>query len=419
MVPPARPGLPRRGAACCVPCLDTEMTLLAGADARVITPTLGGAPVFLAGFQGDRRATGLHRDLRVRTLALRDEDGRPFVLAVCDLIGLLRRDTLIVRAAVADLGADVVVAATHTHSGPDTIGLWGPDEATTGVDSVDLTRILGCVEASIRAAVAAPEPARLRATSARAEGVVQNYRDPGLVDDDIAVLALERPDGSSIATLMSLGVHPEVLDGGATVVSADIAGACCDAIEAARGGVAVWAAGDLGGMQSPAEGPRTPEEAERKGQLVADAALRALEGVEPLPAPRVRYAGAEVALPLWNPGYRRAIEAGLVRGDLRAEGTIVTDVGVLDLGGARAACWPGEVLPALGLESKQRLATDVPLLIGLANDELGYILPRDVFVEPADWDDPDPHYEESMSVGPETGPLLLEALDALIGGLAT
>ena len=106
-------------------------------------------------------------------------------------------------------------------------------------------------------------------------------------------------------------------------------------------------------------------------------------------------------------------------GDLRGDGTIVTDVGVLDLGGARAACWPGEVPPALGLESKRHLATDVPLLIGLANDEIGYILPRGVFVEPADWDDPDPHYEESMSVGPETGPLLLEALDALIGGLAT
>ena len=385
----------------------------AGADRRVMTPSFD-RPVFLAGFQGDRRATGLDRDLWVRTLALAEPGGRPFVLSVCDLIGVLRVDSLAVRAAVADLDADVVVAATHTHSGPDTIGLWGPNETTRGVDESHLTAVREAVAVSIRAAVSALEPCRVRAVATNVDGVIQNYRDPEILDTGVGFVAFDRPDGTAIATLVNVGVHPEVLDGDSTLMSSDLAGACCVAIEAARGGVSVWASGDLGGMQSPAEGPRTPEEVTRKGSMVADAALQALERAESADNVRVRYRGAEVRLPLWNPRYRLGLISGLLRGDLAPDGSLTTDVGILDLGVARAACWPGEVLPALGLTSKERLGTPVPLLIGLANDELGYILPDDAFVEPEDWDDPDPHYEESMSVGPETGSRLLVALDALL-----
>ena len=391
--------------------------LWAGTDVRTITPSLqdlARRPVFLAGFQGDRRATGLMADLHVRTLALRGSGDRPFVLAVCDLIGLLSEETLTIRAEVADLGADVVVATTHTHSGPDVIGLWGSDGSTSGVEERYLAELRATVAASIRAAVAATEPAVLRAAATTVPGVIHNYRDPEILDEAVSVLAFDRPDGSAITTLVNVGVHPEVLDGGSTLISPDMAGACCTAIETDRGGTAVWASGDLGGMQSPTPGPRTPDEVGRKGREVAIAALRAIEGLDPSPDPRVRYAGGEVRLPLWNPRYRAAIEAGLVRARLDEDGWIVTDVGVLDLGAARATCWPGEVLPKLGIRMREVLATPVPLLIGLANDELGYILPQEDFEAPSDLADPGDRYEESMSVGPETGPSVFAALEQLI-----
>jgi hypothetical protein len=393
--------------------------LRAGADVRAITPSLREGPVFLAGFQGDRRATAVNRDLCVRTLALAEDGRPPFVLTVCDLIGVPRVDTLTIRAAVADLGADVVVAATHTHSGPDTIGLWGPDETTSGVDDGYLATVRTQVEASIRAAVAALGPARMFAGTGSVEGVIRNYRDPDVLDAQVGVLAFDRPDGEAIATLVNVGVHPEVLDGGSTVVSPDMAGACCAHLDQRRGGVTVWASGDLGGMRSPEEGPRSPGEATRKGGIVADTVLRVLADapVQPDGGVRVRYRGAEVELPLWNPRFRAGIEAGLLRGALAGRGTLTTDVGLLDLGTARAACWPGEVLPKLGMEAKRRLGTDAPLLVGLANDELGYILADEDFTEPDDWDDPGYRYEESMSVGPTTGSLLLAALEHLLDDL--
>lgn len=392
--------------------------LLAGADARTITPALDPArPVFLAGFQNDRRATGIDAALEVRTLALAAPGGRAFVLAVCDLVGVLRSDTLQIRAAVADLDADVVVAATHTHSGPDTIGLWGSDQGTRGVDEPYLAGVRATVADSIRAAVTSLEPAAVFAATTRADGVIQNYRDPNILDDAVGVLALDRPDaGGPIATLVNVGVHPEVLDGDSTLISPDMAGACRASVDAARGGITVWTSGDLGGMQSPAEGPRTPEEVRRKGGALARAAVDALMDAPPLAAPLVRYRGGEVALPLWNPMYRAGLEAGLLRGDVHPDGTLTTEVGLLDLGGARIAFWPGEVLPKLGLACKAALHSPHPFLVGLANDELGYILAREDFVRPTDWDDPGAQYEESMSVGPETGPMLQAALDSLLQG---
>lgn len=391
--------------------------LWAGADVRVITPPVGAGarPVFLAGFGDDRRATGIEHDLCVRTLAMSEGAGRAFVLAVCDVVGILRPDTGAIRQAVADLDADVVVAATHTHSGPDTIGLWGPDPATRGVDETWLADVRATVADSIRAAVGGREPATLRIATTVVDDVIANYRDPDIVDAQVGALALDRRSGDgAIATLANVGCHPEVLDEHSTLISPDMAGACARALEAARGGVGLWVSGDLGGMQSPAEGPRTIEEISIKGGACADAALGALAHAPPADVVTVRYRSAIARLPMWNPNYVAGIAAGILPGVIADDGTIDGEIGVLELGPSRWSFWPGEVLPRLGREVKRRLGTRFPFLVGLANDELGYILAREDFVEPTDWDDPGLQYEESMSVGPETGPLLLEALDKIV-----
>jgi hypothetical protein len=88
---------------------------------------------FLAGFKhrGDYYvATGVHDPLWARALVLR-AGGTAVALVVLDLIGLLRDEVLAIREAVADLGLDyVAVACTHTHAGPDSLGIWGPNPWT-------------------------------------------------------------------------------------------------------------------------------------------------------------------------------------------------------------------------------------------------------------------------------------------------
>ena len=59
------------------------------------------------------------------------------VLVALDLIGFFRPDVYeVIRVKVNRPDVQIVIASTHTHHGPDTMGLWGPDQKTRGVDEV-------------------------------------------------------------------------------------------------------------------------------------------------------------------------------------------------------------------------------------------------------------------------------------------
>ena len=115
-----------------------------------------------------------------------------------------------------------------------------------------------------------------------------------------------------------------------------------------------------------------------------------------------------------------------------------TEVGWLRLGDLEAAAIPGEIYPELVLDKVQDPAdpgADFPeapiepaiykqmrgphrILIGLANDEVGYIIPK------RQWDEKPPfcygrkkaQYGEENSVGPETAPILCRAFKELVAG---
>jgi hypothetical protein len=57
---------------------------------------------------------------------------------------------------------------------------------------------------------------------------------------------------------------------------------------------------------------------------------------------------------------------------------------------------------------------DLAGIIGLSNDELGYILPEEEFVYPDNLFEPGAHYEETMSLGPAAAPCLSAALQTLL-----
>ena len=94
-------------------------------------------PVYLAGFGQNRRAQSVHDDLCVRALALVFGETRVDVAAL-DLIGLGRRYCQEIERRVneAEPGTRTLLSCTHTHHGPDTIGLWGPDTITSGVPAI-------------------------------------------------------------------------------------------------------------------------------------------------------------------------------------------------------------------------------------------------------------------------------------------
>jgi hypothetical protein len=394
------------------------MTLTAGYAQAPITPSLE-RPVYLAGFGHNRRALSVHDELFVRALALSDLH-TTVVLAAVDLIGLPRARVQEIERIVQQTApaTALVVAATHTHHGPDTLGLWGPDEATSGVDEVYLTRLVQTIAATAVAAIHHLQPAAMRATTVQVAGIARNARDEAIRDEALSCLQLVTAGSDEPqATLLVYPCHPEVLWDGNPHITSDYLAAMRRVVEHATRAPCLGMVGALGGMMTPAMPGNTFEDAERMGTILGEAALAALAAACTYSVDAVGYHRHVYTVPLENPLLHMALQTGLLAGVLDADGTLATEASLLHLGDTAIFFMPGEVLPRLGLAYKEQMyaaGMHHAILVGLANDELGYILPADDFVFPDDPSEPGAHYEESMSVGISAGPALSAALARLL-----
>jgi len=390
--------------------------LQAGVASRAITPPKPGAPgvagAFIAGYDGNRVAEGAHDDLYARCLALRAGSAAgagQTTVALCtvDLIGLLHSDVALIRQQVKGLPPErLLISATHTHSGPDTIGLWGPTPFKSGVDPQYMGFLRGRVAECIAEAVKSLQPAEIRfATAQSPPKTHKNSRAAKEIDDDISVLQVRRPGGAIVATLVNWGCHPEVLH--EHLITSDVSGYLRQEVEKGGGGTALYFQGIVGGMVTADCSAETHAEAERIGRSVGAAALAGTQDAKWLGKLSVATRRAEVRLPVANLRFKLAAAGGVIPG-LKPSNAIATEINVVDLGRAQIVTMPGEVLPALGLKMKGLLKTHHTFFFGLTSDELGYILPEE-YCQQRLYD-----YEVSMSLGPKTGTLLYEALERLI-----
>ena len=431
-----------------------------GAAKLPVTPDLKAlSPVFLAGFGHDRRATGVHDDLWARCLAIAAQS-HPVVLCGVDSIGLFFDDVERIRVLVRGQfrsPVDVIVAATHVHQAPDTMGLWGPTAAVSGINEEYSSYVIQQTVAAAVSALKSARPASLRlahSTDPILDSFISDSRPPDRHDSELILLAANDSHGARIATLVNWANHPESLGSKNTLVTADYPYALCHRLEELDGGAVIFLNGAVGGMQSPlgasivdpdSKKPAPPETfrfAEILGNRVAELASRALRSARPSPkAHSIVYYEQTTVIPVSNQRFRAASQAGLYRGrkTLRPDSSIEAPVGLLRIATKvgpllEVACVPGELYPELSVGGIQRYPgadfADAPfepplksllkarhrMLIGLANDEIGYIIPR------AEWDERPPYlnnaskpwYGEVNSVGPEAAPRIANALRILL-----
>jgi hypothetical protein len=394
------------------------MALTLGYAQSVITPALD-RPVYLAGFGRDRLATSVHDDLYVRAVCLQ-QDGTRLVLAALDLIGLARRHCLAIEARVNERypGTRLILACTHTHHGPDSLGLWGPDQATRGVDETWFAAAMEKIAITAAAACGGSQTVHAMKTfAAPAPGFAKNARDPEIVDDELAGLQFLGDLGRPLANLVVFPCHPEVLWETNPRITADYVDSLRRDVERDSNAPCLFLAGDLGGMMTPDVRDHSFAESDSMGAGLAAACLRDLASAPAQPVGRPEFARQVYAVPMASPLLELAIGAGLLPDERAPNGALETEVNLIRLGPAWLATVPGELLPSLGLALKARLkaaGAGVAIVVGLANDELGYILPADRYEYPKDPLNPGEHYEETMSVGPEAGPRLMAAFETLL-----
>ncbi len=385
--------------------------LKAGAASVDITPD----PVrgtYLAGFAMGRTATGVHMRLAATSLYLTDGD-EELVLVSADLTGLLRPWIERIRSRAGIDGSKIVFACTHTHSAPDTMGYWGPSilklfPRSDGKDPAYMFALVESVARCIDQAVANARDATLRVASfAVPEEWSRNDRKGGGRFDDAVAIGLDDDRGHRVATVLGYASHPEALWEDNREVSPDYPGHFREHIRTLTGGEALFFNGPLGAMLTPNVDPNARIEErkdyiERLGRFLAEETERRLAAVEPEAAATITHDVRPVRFGNTNWRFRLLERLGFV--DVRTEGdTVESVVHTVRIGDIALATAPGEVCPELGRRLVDRLPGRHRWLIGLGEDEFGYML------EPAMFDDQEYSYEHTMSLGRETADALIAA----------
>lgn len=387
--------------------------LVAGAAAVDITPD---RDLFLGGFQIKRRGTGVHDPLYARALVLRRGDFELALISL-DLVGLMRPE---VQALQRELGSidprHLVVCSTHVHHGPDTMGIWGFPPFYSGMDDDYMAQVRRGAAQAVEGARAALRPVEAGSATIAFDPTLflKNTSRPGLFDPEIAVLHLREPGGgATVATLFELGCHPEAVKRANTAVTSDFPGRAVAKLERELGGVAIYVSGALGALVSPARDshrvndPLGFGEAERIGGRLADytaEAVRSIERHEQAP----RLAVWHSPLYLRNENWRFTLLrwTGIVDRKLYGAGYVETEVSLWHVGDLALAMVPGEISPDLGLRIKHACGERV-MIVGLANDELGYLLP------PWDYDLEYYDYERTLCPGPDAAWSIVMRLEDL------
>jgi len=204
---------------------DKYEELKVGVAFQSITPDVG---AFIAGDKNNRRFTGVHDSLYVKAMVLSDP-GNTLAILTFDCIGLLHPALIEIRKEVSLKipatefdPSHIVMASTHTHSGPDVVGIWGPDQMTSGVDTAYMKKL---IHASTNAIVSAWENRQaakaVYAETQFGEEWVYNISDSLNIDRSFTVLQFLGQGGESIATLTNFACHLTIMDGASSKVSAD------------------------------------------------------------------------------------------------------------------------------------------------------------------------------------------------------
>ena len=188
-------------------------------------------------------------------------------------------------------GTRLILASTHTHHGPDTIGMWGRNVISSGVDREYLGNLKDKAVGTVLEALGRPQPALLHCSSVHVPGVARNARDPETVDDELTCLQFcHREGGDSLATMLIFPCHPEVLWDHNPHVTSDYPGFLRQQVETETGAPCLFFAGALGGMMTPDVQEHSFAEADQMGKTLARAALDALSQADAMEVTKLEHA---------------------------------------------------------------------------------------------------------------------------------
>ncbi len=418
---------------------------------------------WIAGFGNKVAANGVHDDLWARTMVIDDGKTRLAVVSV-DLVGVFQPVILDIRQMLPEQAGItyLTVASTHTHEAPDMLGMWGGSYFKSGVNKEWREYIKKRVIQSVTEAVANMRPSVLQFTQNLTDGMVTltDTREPHVYDHGLRMMhAVDAEDGHTLGTLVQWANHPETLWSRNLLVSSDFPHYLREAVEKGVyngdslvekgvGGVVVYVNGAVGGLMTThaSTGVKDPfkdttyvepsyDKIRAQGDTLGLIILRTMRD-NPVEVKEacISLRAKSFELPFSNNTFRLAGAIGLMDADLVGWMKKRTEGAVWSVGPATFLQIPGELYPEIlngGIDAlpgrdfeidpietpplRELMRGDFRFAIGLANDEIGYIIPKSQWDVKAPFVYRDrPYYGESNSMGPNTAPILYKELSQMI-----
>ena len=350
--------------------------------------------------------------------------------------------------------------------GEKVILAWGSNEFRSGVNQDYLQFVKNQIVKSINLANGSVKPVTLILAEdlLGAKKLVVDSRKPYVTDEGIRIMHfLDKDSHKSIGTLVAWANHPETLWSQNLMISSDFPNYVREGIEKGiyvndsmvqhgLGGIAIYLNGCIGGLMTmdtdtPVRDKWTGKEykqasfdkAKSQGYQVASLVLNAIRNsTDTLSKASIGLVAKTFSLPMDNPLFRLGESIRLFNRGLNGWFTVQSEVSAFTLGPATIMTLPGEVYPEIvngGIETPEgadypTAPVEVPplrelvknrykIVIGLANDEVGYIIPR------TEWDEKSPFlynaeespYGEINSLGPRTAPLLHKEMSVVLKAL--
>ncbi|MCL2119158.1 MAG: hypothetical protein FWH27_12105 [Planctomycetaceae bacterium] len=231
-----------------------QLKMKIGVAREIITPKLGG--LFL-GYGSDKESTTVHDDLTVTALAI--EYGKSRVVLMSATVGLVGNNlaptlrTLCGEAAGVP-ATHVIIAATHTHSGPITTAV----DKDQDVDYCERIFIPQCIAAA-KASVKEMKPVTVGVATTESkvgvnrrqifanDGVGTGQNPWGLCDSEMTVVSFKGEDGKPVANMIHCAAHCTA-SGSNTEVTRDWPGPMIDRLEKESGAITMFLNGFFGDL---------------------------------------------------------------------------------------------------------------------------------------------------------------------------
>ena len=410
--------------------------------------------LYIAGYRNGVGITGILDLCEARSVWL-DAGGKGILLIGVDCIALDSGTVASIREGLSDLPgcARVNVYSTHTHAGPDTLGLWGRI-GSNGKDAAYMNDLIAAAVQAGREAATNVKAATLHYGKVKTSGMYRDSRTPEVYDENLYQLRFSALDQSAGLRLLFYGAHAESLRGDNTLLSRDYPGRLCDSVKDLTGDDAMFFPGAVGGLiMTRLFVSDASRQAVENMRVTADKLTAYALSVRPEDErelePALKWTSLDFTVPLDNPvfmAYRfmgilnsRAVPAQSATGM-----GVQSELGVIMLDDAALVLIPGEIFPELvsgeayaranpdGVNPRplKEIAAGYGLtefmIVGLCNDELGYIVPPSDFLlnEKRPYIDRitdsrgEDHYEETNSVGPACAQCIADAFELALQQMA-